>query len=184
MKIIEGNKITNEQFLLIEEALRDVKCYDPIDLTEIEPANKEERRKWLKELGFSFPVSVFTYRLGNYLGNFNNVWKIPKDSKDRTLGKECKIINDIRDDLNVYGTRGMQKEFIQKYNRFASTAVLGNMYQFLTNLEYAPENHKEGQIDLRLCKYLLENEDTELIYDLRKNNGRVCDKEFEPFCLN
>lgn len=61
------------------ERLNVVDMYETIDLCDLEPENKETRRKWLSHMTLPFPVSVFTYRYGNYLGNLNMVWKIPFD---------------------------------------------------------------------------------------------------------
>ncbi|WAR07374.1 hypothetical protein MAR_017332 [Mya arenaria] len=91
------------------------------------------------------------------------VWKIPLDIRDR-------LVQDVLSQITVYKTRRMHKDFVARYRMFAKPAF-----------EYSPENAAESEIDLRLCEYLLQNEDTELMFDLRKNNGRPLTKEFERF---
>ncbi|WAR27915.1 hypothetical protein MAR_013619 [Mya arenaria] len=182
LKIIEGSiTVAEDKYSLLLERLGRVGLYEPIDLCDIEPLNKEERRKWLNKLSLPFPVSQFTFSYGNYLGNLNILWKIPADLKERKADVECSIVQEILKQVSMYKTRRMQKDFVDRYSSFAKPVVLRNMFQFLTECEYSPQNETESEIDLRLCEYLLQNNETELIIDLRKNNGRPLSKEFDQF---
>ncbi|WAR16034.1 hypothetical protein MAR_030628 [Mya arenaria] len=136
LKIIEGSiTVAEDKYSLLLERLGRVGLYEPIDLCDIEPLNKEERS----------------------------------------------IVQEILKQVSVYKTRRMQKDFVDRYSSFAKPVVLRNMFQFLTECEYPPHNETKSEIDLRLCEYLLQNNETELIIDLRKNNGRPLSKEFDQF---
>lgn len=180
LKVIESSE-EDERYNLLVHRLNNINQYEPIDLCDLEPSNKEERRKWLTDMKVPFPITVFTYRYGNYLGNLNMVWKIPVHIRERKTSVECKLVQDIIQQIPKYKTRRMQKDFVVRYNMFAKPVVLRNMFQYLTEFECTPENMAEADIDLRFCETLLHSEDTELIFDLRKNNGRPLTKEFDAF---
>ncbi|XP_053379602.1 uncharacterized protein LOC128548528 isoform X2 [Mercenaria mercenaria] len=183
LKVNEGcvqEKVDKTYEALIER-LNGVGLYEPIDLCDIESLDKEVRRKWLNNMKLPFPVTQFTYRYGNYLGNLNMVWKIPQDIRDRKSSVECQLVKDTLNQISLYKTRRMHKDFIARYRMFAKPVILRNMFQFLTEYEYTPESSEQSQIDLRFCECLLESEDTELIFDLRKHNGRPLTEEFDSF---
>lgn len=149
--------------------LKNVASYTAKDLIDFEPEDKTERRKWYDNLYLSFDISLFTYRYGNYLGNVNLVWKVNEEDTQQSTSMEIGIVNKIRESIPKYATRQMQKDFILKYHKHSggSKSILRNMFQFLTDYEYTPENKQTAQIDLRTSKILLELDDTELIFDLR-----------------
>jgi succinate dehydrogenase flavin-adding protein (antitoxin of CptAB toxin-antitoxin module) len=55
------------------------------------------------------------------------------------------------------------------------------MYRFLSKDQSAPESFEQRQVDQRVFKCLLEADDPDLLYDLRKNNGNPECAELEPF---
>ena len=55
------------------------------------------------------------------------------------------------------------------------------MFYFLTQFEYRSLTQKEEEIDMRVCEILLEGQDSDLIFDLRNNNGCPTDPKFDPF---
>ena len=59
--------------------------------------------------------------------------------------------------------------------------VLRDMFYFLTEFERQSTNSKEAEIDERLMKFLLQSEESDLIWDLRKNNCRPNDEQLDPF---
>ena len=81
-----------------------------------------------------------------------------------------------------FATRRTRNDFIQRDNKsVGSKVVLRNIYDFLTEFEYAPESEKEAAIDNRFCDFLLASEDTNLIFDFRANNGHPNDQKFDSF---
>ncbi|XP_065929132.1 uncharacterized protein [Magallana gigas] len=176
-------KDVKDEYKKLDDFLKNVASYTAKDLIDFEPEDKTERRKWYDNLYLSFDISLFTYRYGNYLGNVNLVWKVNEEDTQQSTSMEIGIVNKIRESIPKYATRQMQKDFILKYHKHSggSKSILRNIYQFLTDYEYTPENKQTAQIDLRTSKILLELDDTELIFDLRKNNGKTCDPRLEPF---
>lgn len=183
LKKVGKVKDVKDEYKKLDDFLKNVATYTAKDLIDFEPEDKTERRKWYDNLYLSFDISLFTYRYGNYLGNVNLVWKVNEEDTQQSTSMEIGIVNKIRESIPKYATRQMQKDFILKYHKHSggSKSILRNMYQFLTDYEYTPENKQTAQIDLRTSKILLELDDTELIFDLRKNNGKTCDPRLEPF---
>ena len=95
--------------------ITNVDVYEPIDLINFEPKEKEARRKWIQGLSVSSSLTLFTYRYGNYLGNINIVWKIPDSVNDRDTMKEIDAANAARENIFKFATRQMQKNFIERY---------------------------------------------------------------------
>lgn len=172
-----------DEYKKLDDFLKNVATYETKDLIDFEPEDKTERRKWLDNLHLSSDISLFTYRYGYYLGNVNLVWKVNEEDTQQSTSLEIGIVSKIRESIPKYATRQMQKDFILKYYKHSggSKSILRNMYKFLTDWEYTPENKQTAQIHLRTSKILLELDDTELIFDLRKNNGKTCDPRLEPF---
>jgi hypothetical protein len=177
-----GNSVAVE-YRAIDRALNECENYQMIDLVDFEPSEKEDRRKWYKHLCVSCSVCIYSYKYGNYLGNINMIWKIPAKAIDRKSSENVRIINLVRDSVMTFSTRRMRRDFVNKYTKKIKIqpVILRNIYQFLTNFEYSPNSEKEAAIDDRLMQYLVESEDCELLFDLRKDNGRPCDSKYEPF---
>ena len=142
----------------------------------------EDRRKWLNGIQLSASVSLFVYRYGNYLGNFNIVWKIPSEMKDRMADEEVRIVTDIKQGIKKFATRCMRKDFLDRYSKTCKVqpALLRSMFYFLTQFEYRSLTQKEEEIGMRVCEFLLEGQDSALIFDLRNNNGCPTDPKFDP----
>lgn len=98
----------------------------------------------------------------------NIVWKIEEQDNQQSTSLEIGIVNKIRESIPKYATKQMQKDFILRYHKHSggSKSILRNIYQFLTDYEYTPENSQTSQIDLHTSKILMELDDTELIFDL------------------
>lgn len=56
------------------------------------------------------------------------------------------------------------------------------MYRYLRGDASEAESEAEKQIDYRLEEYLLQADDTDLIYDMSSLNDRPADHRFDPFC--
>lgn len=160
-----------------------IEPYQAVDLIDFEPQNKDERKNWIQKLALSCPVTFFTYRYGNYLGNLNIIWKIPKLVRDRNTQKEIQTVNNVKEDIMKFATRQMRKDFIDRYKKCPGMqpVILRNMFNFMTEFEHQSSTDREAEIDERLMRFLLESEDTNLIFDLRKNNGRPVMEKYVPF---
>ena len=183
LSVITFSKNIKPQYEAIEQAVRETPYYKAIDLINFEPQEKEARRLWLKGLALSSTVNLFVFRYGNYMGNINFIWKIPSAEEDRKPSEAVCIVNLIKDDILKYATRRMRRDFIETYHKKCQIqpVILRNMFTFLTNFEHTPNSSKEGEIDERLIKFLIESDECEVIYDLRSCNGRPNDPKFEPF---
>lgn len=167
----------------INAVIMNIEPYQAVDLIDFEPQNKDERKNWIQKLALSCPVTFFTYRYGNYLGNLNIIWKIPKVVRDRNTQKEIQTVNNVKEDIMKFATRQMRKDFIDRYKKCPGMqpVILRNMFNFLTEFEHQSSTDREAEIDERLMRFLLESEDTNLIFDLRKNNGRPVMEKYVPF---
>ena len=48
----------------------------------------------------------------------------------------------------------------------------------------ATENAATASVDYQLEECLLAADDPDLFYDLRQNNGRICDVKYDPFGMS
>jgi hypothetical protein len=85
--------------------------------------------------------------------------------------------------IHVYSTRAIRCEFIQRYseNVGIKLAILRDVWRYVTGDSAASESSAISEVDQRVADFLLNSADTDLIYDLRHNNGHPCDKKFDPF---
>lgn len=74
----------------------------------------------------------------------------------------------------------MRREFTNRYPS-VKPALLRSMYNFLREDASAPVNAAIASVDYRLEECLLAADDPDLVYDLCRNNGRVCDTRYDPF---
>ena len=152
--------------------------YEPISLLDYEPTDRYDRRMWLDNLSLPFAVTVYSYQHGNYMGNIHFIWQ-----GEPIEQKTVEIVASLKEKIPVYSTRAMRRDFFDTYKKCSQTkpAVLRSMFRYLRDDASAPETTSEGEVDYRLEECLLATDDEELVYDLRKNNGRVQDPRFEPF---
>lgn len=173
---------TGKEYLILEKQLQEMQCYSPLCLMDLEPSERIDRRKWIDNIQLSLSISLYSYQHGNYLGNLNFAWKLPSDDSKRSGMKELQVIEQIKKDIPVFSTRQMKSEFINRYSKTGlKPGVLRDMYRFLSKDQSAPESLEQRQVDQRVFKCLLEADDPDLLYDLRKNNGSPKCKELEPF---
>jgi hypothetical protein len=173
---------TSTDYDAIDKALTEAQYYEMIDLINFEPIDKERRRIWIQKLSVSSTINLFIYRYGNYLGNVNIVWKIPPDAKNRDPAKAARNVNLVKGDISQFATRQMRRDFIEKYSSKCriQPVILRNMFCFLTNMENS-STKTEAEIDERFLRFLMNADDPEIFFDLRRNNGRPNDPKYEPF---
>ena len=77
----------------------------------------------------------------------------------------------------------MWKDFIQTYRKSvkSSKSVLHDIYQELSGDTCAPSNENKRLMQERIAKFTLTSDDSEIIIDLRKNNGHKEHSNFDEF---
>lgn len=165
----------------LHSELDDLDLYEAVCLADYLPTESSYARKlWLDDLKLPYPIGLYSFRHGNNLGTTYFVWKVDPVEVDQQA--EMRVLCRIRDLIPIYSTRAMRKDFIETFsNTQQKPAVLRNLYRFLTNDSSAPETSNQAAVDTRVMEFLLSSEDEELIFDLRKNNGRVKDPKYDAF---
>lgn len=186
IKDLEGNPSMEIKpcYKSLHEDLLSRELYDPMSLLEYEPPETYVRRDWLEKMQFSFPVSLYAYRRGNFLRNLNFLWRIPEKKEDRSSLDVVRVVNLINEKIPVYGTRQMVKDLMLPYKESfgLKPAVLRNMIEYMRPNFNVPCDHaSDSEVDNRLAAFILESDHTELAYDLRKYNGRMQNPDFDPF---
>ncbi|XP_062578980.1 uncharacterized protein LOC134240890 [Saccostrea cucullata] len=181
LRDIESVENVSEDYKALDSCIKDLPEYQPIDVIRFEPDDKEERRKWTKQFSSSSSVALYSFKYGNYLRNICVLWKMPGPTCRDTV-KQVQVIDKIKRNIQ-FSTRKIQKDFIDRYKSCTrlQPAILRNMYSYLTEFEYQANSANAAQIDERFMKFLLDSEDCELIFDLRKNNCRPAEEIFKPF---
>lgn len=183
--VIEGTSSPEvpTEYERICEVLTAAEMYKPCSLLDIAPADRFLRRKWIVKLKLPFPVMVYTYRHGNYVGNMTFVWRVPQELTDRNDEANIAAVQAVKPLLPVHSTREMRRDFIMKYAKCTKLkpAILRNMYRFLKDDDSACDSQGEEDAQQRMVDFLLQSDDVELVYDLRKNNGRHKDPKLDPF---
>lgn len=171
-----------DRYSLLVTACQNLSYYEPIDLIDFEPTDAIERRTWLQTLKLPFAYGIFIFQHGNYIGNLTVLWKQPPH-EERESSEDISIMNSIKTNIAKYATRTMRRDFIETYAKVTNDkpAILRSMYRYLTGYSFAPENKAEEVVDVRVAKFLLHSDDPKLIFDLRKNNGRISDPKLDPF---
>lgn len=119
--------------------------YEPLFLYNTQPDDSLDRNIWLQKLTLPYPCKLYSHTFGNYFGNFNFVWKILID-EDSAEG-DLEAVGCIRNDLPVFSTSAMRKEFNKRYSECGmKPAVLRDVRKFLT--------------DERFVEWLLSADDT------------------------
>ena len=75
----------------------------------------------------------------------------------------------------------MRKDIIQSYSREVQSALLRNIFSFITHDSSAAETAHLEKADESVAVFLAESDDPDLFYDIRKSNGRPTDGSLNPF---
>ena len=133
---IEGSMayVVSKKHQSIFEALGKMNPYEILSLQEYEPDDKKQRKSWVESLKFTFPVMKFAYPFGNYLGTLHILWKLPAKIEDRKSELDIKIMNEIREQIPVYSTRAMRREFIESFSAVPNLqpAVLRSIHVYIS----------------------------------------------------
>ena len=171
-------------YIKLHEKLQNMEIYQPLALAEFEPELVNDRRHWYDKIQLPYPVTLYVYRHGNYCGNVCFIWRRPVNKDEENDSQVVKIVADINSSIKVYGTRQLVKDLTHPFvhSLKIKPAVMRNLVEFIKPNFSVPHDHSsDAEISERLLDMLLDSDDTELIYDLRANNGRPSDSRFDPF---
>jgi hypothetical protein len=111
---IEGSLEINIKYQELLDFLLDKDNYEYFDLEEFIPSNPMQRYRYIKNLQLNFPVTIYRYHQGNYLGTLNYIWKVPILIDQRSETESAHIIAMIQENLPKYFTRRMRKNVLNK----------------------------------------------------------------------
>ncbi|EXX55701.1 hypothetical protein RirG_223030 [Rhizophagus irregularis DAOM 197198w] len=105
-----GCNSLNENYIQLDNILFEKQFYEYIDIQPYLPNDVVKRYRFIKDLQLMFPIGVYRYHQGNYLGTINYVWRIPKievfDDEHETLkASDSNIIFDLRTNNGFNGTK-------------------------------------------------------------------------------
>lgn len=107
----------------LDKALQQENYYIYIDLDQYLPLLTNQKYVFIKELCLSFPISIYRYHHGNYLGTKNFIWRIPIHNDNRSETRNSSVVTAILNNIHKYYTRQMRKNMLDKVNY--------NIYNFI-----------------------------------------------------
>ena len=129
----------------------------------------------MKELekGLTMPSMLYTYSSKGSVLNHDFLWRLPDSSSPQeSLSLNQKIILKLSEDMPVFHTRAMRREFINHFGCLMNGTkpyVLRNIYSELTKDCCSARTLEEREVDARVQE-VLSAEDPDLIIDLRYFN--------------
>jgi hypothetical protein len=117
------------------------------------------------------------------MGTVNIVWRLPENEFERTETNTLKVITSIHKDvIPKFDTRAMRAKFFDKFGKLKdlTPVVKREMYRTLNGDASAAETSQQADIDQRMRDFL-DIDDTDVIADLRKNNGNPNATRFDVF---
>ena len=155
--------------------------YEAYCAFHIHPDDRYKRRLWYENLQLNFSFNVYVHQRKNFLGNLTYVLRI-HENNERSQEDLTETLNFIKKTIPKYSTRAIRKEFFDRYSKFGiEPAVLRDIYRFTADDESARSSQKEEDDDKCLVNFILESNDTDLLWDLRKLNGHPKNPAFDPF---
>ena len=83
--------------------------------------------------------------------------------------------------LKRFSSRKMRSDFMEKYSSEVKPHILRDMYRFMTDDATAPETSSQAAIDERVMDFFASSDDPDLVMDMRANNGRLANQDFDVF---
>ena len=144
------------RYLAVEKQLADADLYSKtVFLNPLAPTARHLRYSFMHEFAMPFAVELYSYSGGGVRGTLWWVWKVPPDPGDSNNSLSTKLIASINANLQLYHTRAMRKEFVERYSLITklSHSVLNKMYQHLTNDASALPTARSQRVQQRLLLY-------------------------------
>ncbi|CAG8505300.1 11145_t:CDS:2 [Gigaspora margarita] len=161
-----------DEYIQLDDLLFEKSVYEHVEIQQYLPNNATDRYRFMKEVQLTFPIGVYRYYQGNYLGTINYIWRIPEneESNDETL--KARMLAKIHEELPRYFTRQIKKNVLEKYSYIqkVTLAVLQILHFDLTGNAAVTSNAISRDVEERLQLMLL-LADPNIIFDLRTNNG-------------
>lgn len=110
------------------------------------------------------------------------LWRVCDLKRESDLLNEAhNLVKGMEKTLPVYHSRAMKEEFVKSFGRATGykSAFLCAAYRRLTGDTSAASTTKEAEVDQRVSR-ILDDEDLELIWDLRTNNDG-CSEQYNDF---
>ncbi|CAG8582105.1 15847_t:CDS:10, partial [Gigaspora rosea] len=157
---IEPCQKINIKYQQLRNFLSNTNDYIEINLERFLPEDTIQCYHYIRSLQIHFPVTLYHYYQGNYLGTINYIWKIPVDFEDRSETAQARVMAAIQERLPQYFSRQMRKNVLKKYSliQTVTPAVLRVLYHNLTG-------------DAAVTSNKITIEDPSIICDLYQNNG-------------
>ncbi|GES80143.1 hypothetical protein GLOIN_2v1780244 [Rhizophagus clarus] len=114
------------------------------------PNDIMKRYQFIKNLQHAFPIGIYRYYQGNYLGTVNYIWKIPEtevfNEEQNETSKACMLAK-IHEELPYYFTWQMRKNVL---NKKILPVVLRMLYFDLTGDASVTSNTISREVEERL----------------------------------
>jgi len=111
---IEGSQKINIKYQNLSDFLLEKNDYEFFDLEEHVPSDLMQKYRYIKDLRLNFPVIIYRYHQGNYLGTLNYIWKVLLLVDQRSETENARVIVIIQENLPKYFTRQMRKNALNK----------------------------------------------------------------------
>lgn len=188
ISVLASNPFLTPQLRKLDADIQTKKPYEVVHVDEYIPADRKKRYRFIQDLQKGLCKRVLcTYSLGGPVGNYHFIWLLPDEvTLEASLHENQKIIDKIKADVPTYHNRALRKHLISQFGRISqqsNLAILREFYRQATGDQSASLTTAEKELDERL-REALEMEDTDIIVDLRENNGSQSD-EYKVFweCL-
>ncbi|CAG2243123.1 unnamed protein product [Mytilus edulis] len=179
------NPTKQARYNLLHTAIIHSDFFAPIVVNDYNPGEPNRRYDYFK--GLIVPVKCCQFTYTGSKEHLMFLWKVPMVSESDLLTKNMQIACNLRKSLPVYHSRAMRREFLSLFGRTISnkSAFLREAYRRLTGDQSASLTASQTEVDRRISE-ILDNEDSELICDLRLNNRGQPEKynEFLSECQN
>jgi len=111
---IEGSLEIDDKYQELSDFLLNKNNYEFFDLEEYIPSNPMQKYRYIKNLQLKFPIIIYRYHQGNYLGTLNYIWKVPPLIDQRSETENACVMAMIQENLPKYFTRQMRKNVLNK----------------------------------------------------------------------
>ena len=140
-------------------------------VNDVAPADRQQHYRYVHEMQLPFAVELYHFHRGGNLGTLWWIWRAPEDPVNTRQDAGMKLIHQVTQDLKMYHTRAMRREFADRFKNVcsASPVVVREIYQELTGDSSAAPSAVEKIVQARL-QLALDTEDPDIVYDLRHHN--------------
>ena len=111
---IEGSQEIDIKYQELSDFLFEKINYEFFDLEEYLPSDPMQKYRYIKNLQLNFPVTMYRYHQGNYLGTLNYIWKVPLLPNRQSESESARVISTIKEIVPKYFTRQMRNNVLNK----------------------------------------------------------------------